>query len=101
MLNFSYTRNTDGDAMGRNPHRKKYPIISTIHDVQKHPGDWEPFLWGLSLRMQKKYSILKKKLLHLTTNYKHCLNLHITNPNRNLNYILLHLTTNFLYSQNL
>lgn len=35
---------------------KKYPIISTIHDIKKHPGDWMPFLWNLSLRMQKKYS---------------------------------------------
>jgi len=52
-------------------YRKKYPIISTIHDIKKHPGDWEPLLWRLSLIIQKKYSdklivhgnLLKKQLV--------------------------------------
>lgn len=36
--------------------KTKYPLITTIHDVNVHTGDWRPFLWVLSLRMLKKYS---------------------------------------------
>lgn len=37
------------------PFLKKYPIISTIHDVRIHKGEWNP-IWALSLWSLIRYS---------------------------------------------
>ena len=36
--------------------KKRCPIVTTIHDIKTHPGDWELFLWSFSLQTLKKYS---------------------------------------------
>lgn len=35
---------------------KKFPIVSTLHDIKKHVGDWDSYLWILSLNILKKFS---------------------------------------------
>ncbi|AKB43085.1 glycosyl transferase group 1 [Methanosarcina vacuolata Z-761] len=34
----------------------KCPIVSTIHDSKKHPGDWSPYPYLISLKLLKKKS---------------------------------------------
>lgn len=35
---------------------KKITVVGTLHDVRRHPGDWCPFLRGLSMEFLKKTS---------------------------------------------
>lgn len=43
------------------PFLRKYPIITTIHDVKLHFGEWS-YIWNISLEMSKKFS--DKILVH-------------------------------------
>lgn len=40
----------------------RHPIVVTIDDIRKHPGDWEPPLWTMAHQMMKK--LADKVIVH-------------------------------------